>query len=239
MLLQRIDRARDEVRAGAKRKEQRVHRIVDRAHGGRRRARAEARGRRVLALGQPIDLVVEQQDVEIDVAADGVHGVVAADREHVAVAADHPHIERGVGELHAARDRRRAAVDGVEAVGRHVIGKARGAADARDEHHLVGRGADLGQGLPDALDDGVVAAARAPADFLIALEVLRRQCARHHGVVHGSTQFGANGGFDLGDRERPTHHFVQALGGHEILVAQHGDQLPGVHLGHDHVVEAL
>ena len=37
------------------------------------------RGGRVLALGQAVDAVVEQDDLEVHVAADGVHEVVAAD----------------------------------------------------------------------------------------------------------------------------------------------------------------
>src|SRR3712207_9277773 len=39
---------------------------------------AELRCRRVLPLGQPVDLVVEQNDGEVDVAAQGVDEVVAA-----------------------------------------------------------------------------------------------------------------------------------------------------------------
>src|SRR3546814_9196948 len=73
--------------------------------------------------------------------------LIAADRQRVAVARHHPDVERRVGQLHAGRESRRAAVDGVKAVGRQVVGKARGAADAGDEHRLRGVGAELGQGL--------------------------------------------------------------------------------------------
>ena len=49
----------------------------------------------VLALGESVDLVVEQQDVEVDVAAYGVDEVVASDCEAVAVAAYLPDAEFG------------------------------------------------------------------------------------------------------------------------------------------------
>ena len=71
----------------------------------------ELAGRRVLALGQPVDLVVEQQDREVDVAAQRVDEVVAADRQRVAVAGDDPHVEVGPGHGQAGGDGRRPAVD--------------------------------------------------------------------------------------------------------------------------------
>ena len=58
-------------------------------------SRAGARGRRILALGQAVDLVVEQDDLQVDVAADGVDQVVAADRQAVAVAGDDPDLRSG------------------------------------------------------------------------------------------------------------------------------------------------
>ena len=141
-------------------------------------ARAEPRGRRILALGQAVDLVVEQDDLQIDVAADGVDQVVAADGQAVAVAGDDPDVQVGPGQLQAGGEGRRPAVDGVEAVGVHVVGEAAGAADAGDEHDLLARHAEAGQRLLHLGEDGVVAAARAPADFLVAGEVLGGQRGR-------------------------------------------------------------
>ncbi len=128
---------------------------------------AELGGRRVLALGQPVDAVVEQQDVEVDVAAQDVDQVVAADRERVAVAGDDPHRQLGPRRLEPGGDRRRAAVDGVEAVGVHVVREAARAADAGDEDEVLARDAELGQHLLHLREDRVVAAARAPADVLV------------------------------------------------------------------------
>src|SRR5581483_2804313 len=72
-------------------------------------------------------------------------------------------------------DRRGAAVDRVHAVRLHVVGEARSAADPGDEDDLLAREAELGHESLDGREDGVVAAARAPTDFLVGLEVLRRE----------------------------------------------------------------
>ena len=72
---------------GAEGERQRVERVVEAAERRRLRDLADLAGGRVLALGEPVDLVVEQQDREVDVAAQRVDEVVAADRQRVAVAA--------------------------------------------------------------------------------------------------------------------------------------------------------
>ena len=58
-----VERAGDEACAGAEREAERGQRRVDRTLRRRRRTRAELAGRRVLALGQAVDLVIEQQQV--------------------------------------------------------------------------------------------------------------------------------------------------------------------------------
>ena len=164
--------ARDERGARAERERDRVERVIDRAGRRRRRARAERRRRRVLALGEAVDLVVEQDDLEIHVAPEHVDHVVAADRQAVAVAGDHPHVELGARDLEARRDRRRAAVDRVEAVRVHVVREPARAADAADEHGVLALDAELRERALDRREDRVVTAARAPADVLVGLEVL-------------------------------------------------------------------
>ena len=49
-----------------------------------------SRRRASLALGQTVDPVVEQDDLQVHVAAQHVEEVVAADPQRVAVAGDHP-----------------------------------------------------------------------------------------------------------------------------------------------------
>src|SRR5690606_9495522 len=103
--------------------------------------------------------------------------------QSVTVAGHHPHVEVRVGELDAGRERGRAAVDRVEAVALDVVRKAARAADAADEHRLRRIGADLRQRALHGLEDRIVAAARAPADLLVALPVLERGLDGGH-VVH-------------------------------------------------------
>src|SRR5262249_25170163 len=71
-------------------------------------------------------------------------------------------------------DRRRAAVDGVEPVGVHVVREPAGAADPRDEHHILPRDPEVRHHLLDRGEDSVVPATPAPPDVLVRLEVLPR-----------------------------------------------------------------
>ena len=170
-----VDRARDEARLRTDRDRQRVERLVDRPERRRLRHLAALGGRRVLALRQPVDLVVEEQDREVDVAAQRVDQVVAADRERVAVAGRDPHGQVGAHRREPCRDRGRPPVDGVHPVGLHVVREACGAPDAGDEDDVLTWDAELRHEGLQRGQDRVVAAAGAPAHLLVGLEVLRRQ----------------------------------------------------------------
>ena len=86
------------------------------------------------------------------------------------------HTDRsGRASFRPAGDGRGAAVDAVDAVGVHVVGKAAGAADAGDEDEVLARDAQRRQHLLHLGQDRVVAAAGAPADVLVGLEVLLGQ----------------------------------------------------------------
>jgi hypothetical protein len=113
--------------------------------------------------------------LQVHVAAERMDQVVAADRERVAVAGDDPHREVAPRRCEARGDRRRTPVDRVHPVRLHVVREARRAADARHEHDPLALEAELGHEALDDVEDRVVAAARAPAHFLVGLEVLRRQ----------------------------------------------------------------
>ena len=139
---------------------------------------ADLAGGRVLALGEPVDLVVEHDDLEAHVATQRVDQVVAADREHVAVAADDPHVEVGARQRDAGGHGRRTTVDRVHAVRVHVVREARRAPDAGHEHHVLRLHAELGELELHRREDRVVAATRAPADLLVGLEVLAAQLHR-------------------------------------------------------------
>ena len=141
---------------------QRVQRQVAVVVGRGLGLEAQDRGRRDLPLGQPVDAVVEQQIGDVDVAPRGVRDVAAADREAVAVAADHDHGQPVVGHLDAGRHRQSAAVQAVKAVRVHEEREARGAADAGDDHRVLGRDAELVHRAGHAFGHAEVAAARAP-----------------------------------------------------------------------------
>jgi hypothetical protein len=124
-----------------------------------------------LALGEAVDAVVEEKDFEADVAAQHVDGVVAADREGVAVTGGYPNFEVGANGFDAGGDGGRAAVNGVEAKSVHVIREAGRAADAGDDDEVFALDAEFREDRLDGGKNGVVAAAGAPADFLVGLEV--------------------------------------------------------------------
>ncbi|PSK43210.1 hypothetical protein B0E38_07886 [Streptomyces sp. 111WW2] len=166
-----------------------VEGCVEGAHRCRLGDLPDLGGGGVLALGQAVDPVVEQQDLEVDVAAQGVDEVVAADGERVAVPGDDPDRQVAAGGGEAGGDGGGAAVDGVHPVGVHVVREAGGAADAGDEDDVLAGEAELGHEALHGGEDGVVAAAGAPAHFLVGLEVLHgllalglgdegEQCAR-------------------------------------------------------------
>ena len=154
--------AGDKSGAGGEGEEERIEGRIDRAVRSRFGHLVLLGGGRVLALGETVDAVVEEQDDHLDVAADRVHQVVAADRQAIAVTSDHPDIEVGAGDAEAGGDGRGAAVDGVEAVGVHVDGETRRAADAGDDDLFVFRATEVGHGFLDGGEDGVIAAAGAP-----------------------------------------------------------------------------
>ncbi len=168
-----VQRPSDEARLGPEGQRDRVERVVQRSHRGGLGDLPDLGGRGVLALGQPVDPVVEQQDLDVDVAAQGVDQVVAADGERVAVAGHDPDAEVLAAGRETGRDGRGAAVDGVHPVGVEVVREPRAAADAGDEDGVLALDAQGGEELADGGEDGVVAAAGAPADLLVGGVVLR------------------------------------------------------------------
>lgn len=167
-----VDRAGHEGGLRAERERHRVEGGVQGAHRGRLGDLADLGGGAVLALGQPVDPVVEEQDLEVDVAPEGVDQVVAADGQRVAVARDDPDGQVAAGGGEAGGDGRGAAVDRVHPVGVHVVREAGGAADAGDEDDVLLRQAQFGHEALDGGEHRVVTAAGAPADLLVRLEVL-------------------------------------------------------------------
>src|SRR4029079_16887444 len=80
------------------------------------------------------------------------------------------------------------------------------AADAGDHHELLARDAELGEDLLHGGQDGVVAAARAPADLLVGLEVLLVEGRDGKLSGHASKAPGSRGSCDRfrgGGKGRP------------------------------------
>ena len=65
----------------------------------------------------------------------------------------------------------RAAVDGVETEGVHVVREAAGAADAGDDDEIFAANSKLREDGLHGGENGVVATAGAPAHFLIGLKI--------------------------------------------------------------------
>ena len=174
----RVHRARHEGRLAAERDRQGMERRVDRPVGGAPGDVPGQGGRRVLPLGEPIDSVVEEQDLDVDVAPNRVHQVIAAHAERVAVAGDDPDLQVRAHGFEPRSDRGRAAVDAMNAVGVEVVREAARTADPGDEHQVLGRNAEFGQHLLHLREDREIAAARTPADLLVGGEVARRELSR-------------------------------------------------------------
>ena len=99
----------------------------------------------------------------LHVVSDRVHPVRGADRAAVAVAHHDEHREIGAMQLDARRDRQRAAVNAVETVRLEVMREPARAADAGDEHRLLGLELFGDEQLLDRGEHRVVAAAGTPA----------------------------------------------------------------------------
>ena len=225
--------ASDEARLGADGQRQRVERMVEAPEGrGLGDLPQLARGR-VLPLGEPVDLVVEEQDRDVDVAAQGMDEVVAADRQRVAVTGDDPHVQVGASHGQARGDGRRAPVDRVHPVGVHVVREAGCAADARHEGHVLAANAELGHEQLDGGEDRVVAAARAPADLLVAHPVL---AGGHRDQVghDAASEDVEDGRLELAGGEGHAAHLGDGRGVDEELRPHESRELPEVHLGDEH-----
>ena len=142
---------------------------VDIAEGHALGLHADAAGGRGLPGGEAVDLVVHHDVGQVEVATHGVDEVAGADAEAVAVAARDQDGHGVVGELHAAGNGERPAVQRVHAVGVDEAGEVGGAADAADRRDLVLRNLQFDQRLLYGGEDAEVPASRAPVGVDLAL----------------------------------------------------------------------
>ena len=132
------------------------------------------RGGRILAARHAVDIVIDDNRRQVQVAPGRVDEVVAADGGGVAVAHDHDHVKLGVGQLHPGGKGQGPAVGGVERIEIHVHAQAPGAADARDQDDLVLGEAGAVNGPDQGPQDDAVAAPRTPdvGELLFVAQVL-------------------------------------------------------------------
>ena len=109
-------------RTGCFRQLRYVKGALDRAVRRRRRFGVRRRQRRVLTARHAVNVVVEQYDRQVDIAACRMDEVVAADSRRVAVAGAHDDFQARLGELHAGCYRQCAAVRRVDGVEVQVAG---------------------------------------------------------------------------------------------------------------------
>ncbi len=101
--------------------------------------------------------------------------MIAADRERVSVPRCHPDFQVGTNGFETGRHRRRAAVNGVEAISVHVIRKTAGAADSGNDDEVFAPDAEFRKNGLHRGENRVVSAARAPTHFLVGLKVFFRE----------------------------------------------------------------
>ena len=131
----------------------------------------ELGGRRILPLGESVNLVVEKYDIDVYVPAYCVDEMVSAYCKGISITAGLPHGEVGIRHLDTCGYGCGAAVDRVEAIGVHIIGQSGRAAYARDHHiAFLAVAQDFGhirKGSLQGRKHRVVTATGAPAHLLV------------------------------------------------------------------------
>src|SRR5690606_32072470 len=140
----RVDGASDEAAVGPEGKARRIDGLIRAAQGSALGDLPDLAGGGVLPLGEPVDPVVEQEELHVEVPPQAVQQVVATDAQGVSVARGQPDAELGVGSLHAQGDGGSPAMDRVEPIGVHVVGKSAAAADPADPDDVVEGDPELG-----------------------------------------------------------------------------------------------
>ena len=172
--------------------------------------------------------------------------VIAADGEGVTVTGGNPDFEVGANGFKASGHSGRAAVDGVEAKSVHVVGETGRATDPGDDDEVFALNAEFGKDGLHGGEDGVVAAAGAPADFLVGLKVLLAEDGKgsggHDNVFSVQNALLEELGeflLELGLLEWAALNLVEANGIHQKFCAQEPEELAHVELGDEHLLVAL
>ena len=119
-----------------------------------------------MTFGQTVDAVVEQTDIEIDIASNLVDKVVATNSEAVAIARHLPYIEFGMTGLDTRSNSTSTTVDSVETIRIEVVRHSARATDTRDYYSLVSWDTHLCHGFLEREANGMVATTRAELNGL-------------------------------------------------------------------------
>ena len=78
---------------------------------------------RILALGQAINLVIEENDIDVDIPSDGMDEVVSTDSESITITTGLSYGKVRICDLDTCRNSSGTSVDTVEAISIHIIRK--------------------------------------------------------------------------------------------------------------------
>ena len=162
-------------RIGPHSKGQGIERVIDASEGSRLGDLPLLRGRRILPLRQPIDLVVKKQDIQVKIAPQQMDRMISPDTETIPVTGDNPDAELGTARLQPRSNSRGPAMDRMHAIGIHIIGEPAATANPGYNNNVL---PGYSQSRHDPLylgEDDIIPASRAPADLLISCKILGRQ----------------------------------------------------------------
>ena len=132
-------------------------------------------GRRGLACGQTINLVVHRDVQQIDIPAHRVDKVIAADSESVTVAACDDYAEVVIRKLDAGRHRQRAAVKRMHAVSVNESRQVRRTSNPADGDNIVGLDLEFDKRLLERRQHTEIAATGAPVRINFPFRVRERE----------------------------------------------------------------
>src|SRR5665213_1279839 len=110
-----------------------------------------------------------------------MYGMISSDASRLAVSRHDPYTQFGPARLKSGRNGGCPSMYGMHAVSIHIIGKPAVAANARNDHDILTGNAHLGHYFLNLGQNGVVSAARAPANFLVGHKILGCERYGHPG----------------------------------------------------------
>ncbi len=149
---------------------QRSQRVVYHSVRGCLRLLSLFRCRGILPLGKPVNAVVKQQNVYVNVASDGMEQVVSTDTEAISISGDDPDGEVRSSEFDAGGNGQSSAMDAMKAVGVEIVGEAAGTPDAGDKDDVSSGNVEIGKDFFDLGEYSVIPTSGAPAYLLVGSE---------------------------------------------------------------------